>query len=220
MADVLQKNTVIRKVVIDIESMTVDSIERESYCGQWALCDRAAQAQAGKAAGTAGNLATEEGANANAERAQLLPFYRQEMNASHLFNPEQLNEMLNYAGAAEGGTGATAMGEAASQAARTRNTSGFSSALDQNARDRMRAMSTANLGVGNEDIMGAKKLNQEGAAGMEGLFGTDIGAQLKAMGIQNEDINSEIQAGRQGWFQNLVGGLDAASSLIGALKKK
>lgn len=189
------------------------------YNGPLALCDRAAQNAAKQAAGTAADVGTEERSNAGAERAQLMPFYRQEMNAQHLYNPEQTNELLNYAGAATGGAGSAAMGEAASQAARTRNTSGFSSALDQNARDRARVMSQANLGVGAQDIMGAKQLNQEGAAGMSGLYGTDTGAMLRAMGIQNEDINSEIQAGKSGWFQNLTGMIGAGAGLISALKK-
>jgi hypothetical protein len=53
--------------------------------------------------------------------------------------------------------------------------------------------------------MGAKKLNQEGAAGMQGLYGTNVGAQLKAMGQANEDIGTEMKAQQQGptWLQGL-----------------
>jgi len=165
--------------------------------------DRAAQAEAKQAYGDARNVASQEQSNAAAERAQLMPFYKQEMTAQHLYNPEQTNELLNYAGAATGGSGSAAMGQANSEAARTRNTSGFSSALDQNARDRAKVMSTANLGVGAQDIMGAKQLNQEGARGLMGLEGLDTGAMLNAMGQEHEDINSQIEAGKSGWFQNM-----------------
>jgi hypothetical protein len=79
-------------------------------------------------------------------------------------------------------------------------------------------MGELNLGVGAQDVAGAKELNQAGAAGMQGLFGTDVASQLKAMGIQNEDINTQIKAGQSGWYQNLLGGINAASGLIKALK--
>ena len=165
--------------------------------------DRAGTSEAKTAYNNANDVAATEGSNAAAERSQLMPFYRQEMNAEHLYNPEETNELLNYAGQATGGTGAAASGEAAAQAARTRNTSGFTSALDQNARDRSKVMSTANLGVGAEDVMGAKKLNQEGAAGMSGLEGMDLKAQLEAMGQEAPDINAQVTAGKSGWFQNM-----------------
>ena len=174
--------------------------------------DRAAQ-NAAKSAGAqaAGTAATEQG-NANAIGAQLTPFYRQEMNAQHGFTPQQTNELLDYAGAGVAGSGAAAMGEANSQAARTRNTSGFSAALDQNARDRQAQMGQIGAGVAAQDVMGAKQLNQQGAAGMAGLYGTDTDAMLKAMGIQTGDINAETEAGKSGWFQNLTSGVGTALS--------
>ena len=190
------------RIVFDYDGRILEH-EFYDYSGPLALCDRSAQNAAKQAAGTARDTAASEQGNANAEHAQLEPFYRQEMNAQHLYNPEQTNELLNYAGSSIAGSGATAGGEAASEAARTRNTSGFSSALDQNARDRSKVMANANLGVGAQDIMGAKELNQEGAAGMSKLYGADTDAMLKSMGIQNQDIQTQIEAGKSGWFQNM-----------------
>jgi hypothetical protein len=34
-------------------------------------------------------------------------------------------------------------------------------------------------------------------------------AALKAMGIQTQDINAEIEAGKSGWFQNMTGLISA-----------
>lgn len=197
------------RAVLDIETGNWDEVVHVPYVGPWARCDRAASNAAKSAAGTAKDVAGAAGSNASAERAQLSPFYRQEMNATHGFTPEQTNELLGYAGATAGGTGATAMGEANSEVARTRNTSGFSSALDANARDRQKAMGEANLGVGAADIAGAKTLNQEGAAGEAGLFGADTDAQLKAMGIETGDINAQTEAGKSGWYQNMIAGVNA-----------
>ncbi len=190
----------------------------EGYSAYEVRLDRSTQSQAKNAATTAGDVAGSEESAADAERGALTPFYRSEMSAQHGFNPGQTQELLNYAGAGVGGSGAAATGEAASEAARTRNTSGFSSSLDQNARDRAKEMGTINAGVGAEDVAGAKQLNQEGAAGMSGLYDTDTNAMLKSMGIQTGDINAETEAGKSGWFQNLTSAIGAGSQLIKALK--
>ena len=180
-----------------------------SYDGPWERCDRAAQAAAKKAGEVAGNVAGEEQSAATNERAALTPFYRSEMLTKHAFDPSQTQELLNYAGSGTAGSGATALGEAQSQAARTRNTSGFSSALDQNARDRAKQMATINASVGAQDVTGAKELNQAGARGMSGLYDTDTAAMLKAMGIQTGDINAQTEAGKSGWFQNTLAAIEA-----------
>lgn len=210
----------ITRAVLDIETMSWEEVTYEPYDGPWALCDRAAVDQAKKAAGTAAELGATEGSNAAAIGSQLTPFYKQEMQAQHLYNPGQLNELLGAAEAPLAGSAATTAGKAASESARTRNTSGFSSALDQAARDRNAALGQASLGVGAQDVMGAKELNQEGARGMQGLYGTDTEAQLKAMGLQNQDIQTQIEAGKSGWFQNLLGGINAAAGMRNAFKQQ
>ena len=80
-------------------------------------------------------------------------------------------------------------------------------------------MGQAGADVASADVMGAKQLNQAGAAGMAGLYNTDTDAMLKAMGIQTGDINAQTEAGKSGWFQNLTQGIDAGANLISALKK-
>jgi hypothetical protein len=177
--------------------------------------DRAATNEAkGAAANAAGTAATEQG-QANALGAQLTPFYRSEMNAQHAFSPQQQNELLGAAAAGLGGSNATSIGQANSEAARTRNTSGFSAALDQAARDRNAAMGGVGANVAAQDVLGTQALRQQGAAGMQGLYGQDTDAMLKAMGIQNQDINTQIEAGKSGWLQNMNATITA---LTGAAK--
>jgi len=202
-----QENSAIVRAVLDLETLTWDSTERELYDGPWALCDRAAQAEGRNAANTAAQVGASESGQAQSDRAALTPFYRSEMTAQHGFNPGQTEELLNYAGAGTGGAGATSMGQAQSEAARTRNTSGFTGALDQSARDRTRAMGDINAGVGAQDVLGAKQLNQEGAAGEAGLYGTDTAAMLSAMGQVPADINAQMAAQQHGWVQDLSNGL-------------
>jgi hypothetical protein len=183
------------------------------YDGPIALCDRAAVNEAKSAEKTAAGVGEEAGAAATGERAALSPFYRREMAATHLYSPSQLNELLGAAGAGVGGAAATSAGQLASEAARTRNTAGLTSALQQSARDRMRTMGELNLGVGAQDVMGAKDLQQRGAEGMQGLYGTDVNRQLSAMGLRDKAIGTQIEAGKSGWFQNLMSGLGTAAKM-------
>jgi hypothetical protein len=207
---VLQNNMV--TLAEKLASLTWGGSAYPSYEGR---LDRAAQSAASGAAKTATNVAGQEESAADSERGALTPFYRSEMNATHGFTPGQTQELLNYAGAGIGGSGSAAAGEAASEAARTRNTSGFSSALDQNARDRAREMATVNAGVGAQDVMGAKALNQEGAAGEAGLYNTDTSAMLGAMGQVAPDVNAETGAGTAGWFQNTIAAINALKPRAG-----
>lgn len=196
------------RIAWDVDGRVVEH-EWHEYSGPIEKLDRAASNAAKSAASNASNVASTEEGNANAAQATLAPFYRQEMQTQHGFDPAQTNELLNYAEQGAGGANSGIVGQGNSEAARTRNTSGFSSALDQASRDRQKAMSNASLGVGMADVQGAKQLNQEGAAGLSGLYGTDSSAMLKAMGLQNEDINTEINAGKSGWFQNTIAAINA-----------
>lgn len=165
--------------------------------------DRAAQSASKAAEKTATSVAGQEQGASNQERSALTPFYRSEMNAEHAYSPNQINELLSAAETPLAASAATTAGKAASEAARTRNTAGYSAALDQAARDRNAAMGKVGLDVASQDVTGAQKLRQEGAEGMSSLFGVDTGAMLKAMGQVPEDINAETDAGKVGWLQNM-----------------
>ncbi len=208
---------IITKAILDLETMQWESIESSDYSGPLELCDRAANSQATAAETNAVGTAANESSAAQNASAALTPFYRSEMTAQHGFNPGQTQELLNYAGAGTGGAGATSMGQAQSEAARTRNTSGFTSALDQSSRDRTRAMGDINAGVGAQDVMGAKQLNQEGAKGMAGLYGTDTSAMLGAMGQEAPDISAEMASQQHGWVQDLSNGITIGQQVINAI---
>jgi hypothetical protein len=177
--------------------------------------DRAMQKEDKNASANAAGVASTEQGNASALGMNLTPFYRQEMNAQHLYSPMQNQAMLNAGAAPLASSLATAQGEARSQMARTRNTSGFSAALDQAARDRNSAMGQLSANIAAQDVQGAKALNQAGAQGMAGLYGIDTNAMLGAMGLRNQADQNAVEAGKSGWFQNLMGGI---GTIAGALK--
>jgi hypothetical protein len=141
-------------------------------------------------AGQAGTVAGQFGSQAGTEGAQLNPFLSQEMKATHGFTPGQTDEMLT---AAEAGSGGALGGLGAgiqNNAARTGNATGVGKTLDEMARDRSKAAAGASEGIAAQDVMGAKQMNQQGAAGMAGLYGTNTAGQLNAMKQQSGDISA------------------------------
>lgn len=189
-----------------------DAEQSFEYSGVVGLCDRQLQAQATQNAKTAGQTAAGYGSSASADSSAVTPFYTSELKAKHGFDPTQINELLTAAEAGAGGAAGSITGQAGLEAARTRNASGFTKSLDEAARDKDKALAASSEGIAGQDVMGAKELNQEGAAGLQGLYGTNVNAQLKAMGQQNEDVNTAIEAGKSGWLQNMTGVIGALGS--------
>lgn len=210
---------IITKAVLDMNTMQWISVESYDYDGPVALCDRSAQAADKSNAANAGTLAGQQGDKAVGEQATLNPFYTNEMKAEHGFDPTQTNELLTAAEAGSGGADSALVGDAALQAARTRNPSGFTKSLDEVARDKMKADAGASEGIAAQDVLGAKQLNQQGAAGEAGLFGENSKDQLAAMGQQQQSQNAEVEAGKSGWLQNMTGVIsslgDAAKGVSG-----
>jgi len=141
-------------------------------------------------ANQAGTVAGQFGSQAGTEGAQLNPFFTQEMRAQHGLTPGQQNEMLTAseagAGGALGGLGAGIQ----NNAARTGNATGVGKTLDEMARDRAKSAAGASEGIAASDVMGAKQEQQQGAAGMAGLYGTNVSGQLNAMKQQGSDLSA------------------------------
>ena len=141
-------------------------------------------------ANQAGTVAGQFGSQAGTEGAQLNPFLTQEMKAQHGLTPGQQNEMLTAseagAGGALGGLGAGIQ----NNAARTNNSTGVGKTLDEMARDRAKSAAGASEGIAAQDVMGAKQMNQAGAQGLSGLYGTNVAGQLNSMKQQGQDISS------------------------------
>ena len=141
-------------------------------------------------ANQAGTVEGQFGSQAGAEGAQLNPFLTQEMKETHGLDPNQQNEMLTAseagAGGALGGLGAGIQ----NNAARTGNATGVGKTLDEMARDRSKAAAGSSEAIAAQDVGMAKQANQQGAAGMQGLYGTNVSGQLNAMKQQGQDISA------------------------------
>jgi hypothetical protein len=56
---------------------------------------------------------------------------------------------------------------------------------------------------------------QEGAKGLQGMYGTDTSGMLDSQGQEANDINAEVGANKTGWLQNA---LAIADTVTGAGK--
>ena len=157
------------------------------------------------AAKTAGTVGAGYGANATMEGSQLDPFASQEMRAQHSMTPGQENEMLTAASAGAGGAFGGAEGQLNRDAARTGNATTQTKSLDEMARERAKVAAGTSEGIAAQDVAGAQQLRQEGAKTMEGLYGTNVGAQLGAMKQQGTDISDAGTLEGKGILQNLTG---------------
>ena len=188
------------------------------YDGVVDLCDRSAVGAAKNARDVAQSTAATAGGEADTEHGKLSPFYTNEMNAEHLFTPGQEGELLTASMAPLGSELGDTQHAAELAGARTRNASGFTKTLQQAQRDKDKAVAGASQGVAAQDILGAKQLNQEGAAGEMGLFGADTNKQLASMGLENQAINTQIEAGKSGWLQNMNDTIKAISGAMPGTK--
>jgi hypothetical protein len=185
------------------EYIPVSEVSYE-YAGPLALADRAAQSRAKDLADTSEQTASKMGSNADTEHGQLEPFFAREMTAQHAFDPNQTNELLTAAEAGSGGALGGMQGEIERHAAATGNGTALTKTLQDLSRDRAKAAAGSSEGIAAQDVLGAQQLRQQGAQGMSGLYGTDTNGMLNAMGVENNAINSEIEAGKSGWLQNLT----------------
>jgi hypothetical protein len=173
--------------------------------------EKAAQGAAQTATGTAGGYG-----NAAADiGSSLVPYEKQQLAHPTGINPTDINSMLVAGEQGAGGANAGITGQANLTAARTHNTGALSGVLDQAAREKTKALSSNALNVQNENTRTKLGQQSEAAKALSGLYGTDVGAQLKAEGLVPEDINSWVNAGKSGWLQNTLGTID---TLTGAAK--
>lgn len=161
----------------------------------------------------AGDTANQANANANQINSTLVPTLEREMQNPSGFSPEELNNMTVASEQGTGGALSSLKGDAATRMARTRNSAGYSNALDEAAREKMRTESQNNLSIQNANSRLAQEKQQRAESQLGDIYGTDVRETLGAQGLMPEDVNAETNAGKSGWFQNMT---NLISSLGGA----
>lgn len=181
--------------------------------------DRSVQNQAMGNSRSATGTASGYGSTAGGIGATLVPGMTQQYTNPQGLGQVGLNAELGAAEQAGGGATGAVQGEAGLNAMRTRNTGALSSVLDQAARRGGQNLSQSALGIQAQNEQLKQKQREEAAQGLQGLYGTDVGAQLKSMGIADEDLNTALAAGRQGWLQNTMGVVGTLGGMgLGAAK--
>lgn len=197
----------------DIETGKLLSHDGESFEEPQMLFDRGAVQSAKTQGNTAGEFAQNQGAQANILSSNLVPGLIRQANTPYGFTAQQRNNMLTSGAEAVGGANATATGEGRLAALRSRTAGGFAPALDEAARQKGRALSDVNLRVANEDTALANERQARAQQMLQGLYGTDTSNMLRAMGVQQGDLQNQLAAGRQGWLQNTEGVLNTISNM-------
>lgn len=183
------------------------------YHGPVALADRSIQKSAGQDATAAGGAAGGFGGAATGIAGQLTPEIEREAANPIGYTPTQTNNMLVAGEQGAGGSNASIAGAAGLAANRTRNSGALSGVLDAAARAKAKQLSTNALNIQNRSADVGLQRQQQAQQQLQGLYGTNVNAQLGAMGLQNQDLDTELKAGQQGWLQNTEGVLGTLGKL-------
>lgn len=175
--------------------------------------DRSIASQAGQNQKQAQGTSAGFGAQAQQISSSMLPtLERQAQGQGTGLTPLQRNQAMVSSQEATGGTNAGLKGEANLASARTRSAGGFSAALDEAARQKMRQQATATQNVNTESTALANQQQQNALRQLQGLYGTNTSGQLQAMGLENQDLATQLAANRQGWLQNTEQGVNTLTS--------
>jgi hypothetical protein len=212
----MARHRVLLNPTFDIDTGKLLSHDGESFVDSFAIrCDRGAGKEAKNLGSTAGQVGAGFGSVASGIGTAIIPGLERQANNPTGFDPTTQNRMLvaNQEGA--GGANAAVTGEGRLAALRSRFAGGFAPALAEAARAKGRTLATGALDV---QLENAKLAEQKRRAAQEQLGGMYSGLnadQLKAMGTENEDLNTQLAAGRQGMLQNVEGVLGTIGGLGG-----
>lgn len=172
--------------------------------GSWPIAGiKAATGAAQGAAKTAAGTGAKYGSAADTVGSTLVPTLTKDVTNPQGFTPEQTNAMLVKGAEGAGGAASGIAGEAGLRAARSRNTGALSGVLDEAAREKMRTSAGVGLDVATKNAMLQQQQREQALKQLQGLYGTDVEAGLKAQGLVPEDINAWANANKTGWVQNV-----------------
>lgn len=155
--------------------------------------------QASTAATSAQNLSTQQNNNANALYGVLAPELLSESAHPSGFSPADLADMNTAAQQSAGGSMAGAVGQGSLLASRTRNAGTADAAIGQSARNASQAASTAALKPKLANAALKQQNRQAGMNGLQGLYGTNVGSSIGALGEVAPNVNANTNAENASW---------------------
>lgn len=176
-------------------------------------CDRGVQKAAGNLSKQASATGNQFGSRGTDIYNSIIPGLESDATHPTGFTPLEKSSMLTSSAESLGGVNSGAGGEARLNQMRTRNASGFAPALAEAARAKGRAQATNTLGINMADAQLARQKQEQARQQLEGLYGVNTSDMLKSMGLADQDLQTQLEAGKSGWYQNLLGGLNTAANL-------
>lgn len=172
--------------------------------------------------GQQGAAASQYNTAATGVSGQLTPFLENELNNPQGFGQQGLSQLQTQAGQATAGALGAGKEAALLNASRTGNASAVPGVIDATTRGAMQQQSNNVLGtnLANDELK--QKQQQAGASGLQDLYGTDVGAALKSLGLEDDSINAwtgaKTAAGNSMWqsingIDKLVG--QAGTAILG-----
>jgi hypothetical protein len=170
--------------------------------------------------GTAGNLEKSYTTQANNTASTLSPLLTKMATNPQGYAPQDMANMTTAAMQSYGGSQSGTVGQANLQAARSNNAGAYTGALDDSARANAAGLSDAALRVQNQNANVKLQQQQQGIAGLQNMYGTNVGAGENALGLSDQALqvaNAGKQTAINGWmapFQALSGLGQAAGSIM------
>jgi hypothetical protein len=174
------------------------------------LFSNAGVGQANNAYGSAVNTAGMLGGEAQGIGSNLTPFLTQEMLHPTGFGQQGLSAMNAAATGGAGGALSAFQGNAAQRAGAMHNSGAFSASMDDASRNAAKAGAGASENIAAKNAGLQQEQQQEGAAGLGGMYKTDTSGMLTAMGQEAPDINAGVNASKAGpgWMTDLGMGIN------------
>ncbi len=138
--------------------------------------------------GTANGLASSYNSAAADTSSVLSPTLQQMVTNPTGYSPTEVADMNTAAMQSYGGSQAGTVGQANLQAARTNNAGAYQAGLDDSARSNAAGLANAALGVQNQNSNVKLAQQQEGLNGLEGMYGTQVGAGENALGLSDQAL--------------------------------
>lgn len=170
---------------------------------------RDAQNQAKSTYNDAKDIGTTAGNNANNLYNQLVPTFANEASNPQGFGKTDLADMNTNAQQSIGGGVGAAVGKAATDSAANKNAGGFGADLDEASRQAGRQFSNVSTGIAGENAKLKEVQRQAGIAGESGLQGEQNSMVLPSLGVRNNSTSALTEAGKSGWFQNMIAMINA-----------
>jgi len=155
--------------------------------------------QASGAATSAQDISNTAASNAAGLYGTLAPELQAEAAHPAGFDPTTLARMDTEAEQSAGGSQAGAVGQGALQTARTRNAGGADAAIAKSARSASEALSKGVLSTQIKNAQMKESQRRSALGGLEGLYGTNFGGSVNALGEVAQNVNANTNAENASW---------------------